>query len=644
MKPRLLAAAAVCALLSTALIAADELQFKTATPAELAMKDVAIAPGASAVILDWMQRTDDQNQRTYEYVRIKVLKDEGKKYGDISITHVPLLTNIEKIKARVTKPDGSVVPFTGKVYDKVVFKAGGVRLVSKTFTLPDVQAGSILEYSYEQGFRNNLIFDTFFKVQRELPVLHETLWLRPYTMGGYSTFFIYKGLPEGKKPIKNGDHFDMELENIPAFEEEPFSPPEGWVKPTVIFYYASHETPTAEAFWKHTAKSYGESVEGFLNERGGVREEAQKAIAGANTPEEKLRKLYARAQQVRNLSFEPQKTEQEERELRDIKSSVDVLKNNYGWRDDINRFFVTMARSAGFEAYVVRIGDRSDWFLSKRLPLGTQINNEVALVNLDGKELLLDPATPFAPFGMLSWEKTNVSGIKVVKKSDGPQWMEIPQDPPEKAQLQRVAKLHLDGEVLKGHVTLTYSGHEAMAVRREQHNHDDATAKKNIEDDVKGWFFNGSTVKLTKLDGLRGAEGPLVAELDVELPSTGAVTGSRALVPLAVFSAASKSPLSSERRKNDLYFHHQYRIDDDVTLDVPAGYNVEAIPAAHTNDLGGLSYTRSVEQKPGAVHLTRTLAVKTISIEADKYNLVRDFFKQVAAADQDQVVFKKAAK
>jgi len=109
MTKRLLAAAAL-ALLPTSLFAADDF-FKTATPAELAMKDVAIAPGASAVILDWVQHSDDANQRSAEYVRIKVLKDEGKKYGDISITHVPLLTNLEKIKARVTKPDGLVAVF-----------------------------------------------------------------------------------------------------------------------------------------------------------------------------------------------------------------------------------------------------------------------------------------------------------------------------------------------------------------------------------------------------------------------------------------------------------------------------------------------------------------------------------------------------
>src|SRR5262249_44090249 len=152
------------------------------------------------------------------------------------------------------------------------------------------------------------------------------------------------------------------------------------------------------------------------------------------------------------------------------------------------------------------------------------------------------------------------------------------------------------------------------------------------------------TVKLTKLAGLREPEQPLVAELDVELPSTGAVTGSRALIPMAVFSAAAKSPLASEKRKSEIYFRHQYRVDDDVTLDVPAAYTVEAMPAGHNNDLGGIAFTSTVERTTSGVHLTRSLAVKTIAVDVEKYKVLRDFFKGVATADQDQVVLKKAAK
>ena len=475
-------------------------------------------------------------------------------------------------------------------------------------------------------------------------MLHETLWMRPYHYGTRAVLFIYKGLPPEKKPVKNGDHFDLELENIAAFEEEPYAPPEDVLKPMVIFFYAESSVPDAEGFWKKTAKAYSDSIEDFIGDRAAIRAAAEQATAGVSVPEARLRKLYARAQQVRNLSFEPQKTEQEERELRENRSAVDVLKNGYGWRDDVNRFFIALARAAGFEANVLRIGDRAEWFLSQKLPLGFQLNNEIAVVKVDGKERMLDPATPFAPFGMLSWEKTRVGGIKIVKKADAATWLNTPMDTEDAAQTKRVAKLHIEGDTLKGTVMVTFLGHEAMSVRHAQRNHDDASAKKAIEEMVKGWFFNGSTVKLTKLSGLRDVEEPLVAELDVELPTTGAVTGSRALVPMAVFSAAEKSPLASERRKNDLYFHHCYRVDDEVTLDLPAGYSVEAMPSPHLVDLNALTFQTQYERMPTWVRLQRHLAVKTVSIEAGKYDAARDFFKQVATADQDQIVLKKAAK
>ena len=42
--------------------------------------------------------------------------------------------------------------------------------------------------------------------------------------------------------------------------------------------------------------------------------------------------------------------------------------------------------------------------------------------------------------------------------------------------------------------------------------------------------------------------------------------------------------------------------------------------------------------------MTRNLAIKTVTIGVDKYSVARDFFKEVAVADQEQLVLKKAAK
>jgi hypothetical protein len=55
--------------------------FHAATPEELAMKNLPSAPGASAAILEILQRQDDEASTETEYVRMKIFTDEGKKYA-----------------------------------------------------------------------------------------------------------------------------------------------------------------------------------------------------------------------------------------------------------------------------------------------------------------------------------------------------------------------------------------------------------------------------------------------------------------------------------------------------------------------------------------------------------------------------------
>src|SRR5258708_18685807 len=110
--------------------------FRNATPEELAMKSAPMAPGAAAVILDWVQRKDDVDFKESEYVRIKIFTDEGKKYGDIEIPYVPKYWDLRHVEARVTRPDGTIAGFNGKMYDKTVVKTGGHHRVSKSSPVP----------------------------------------------------------------------------------------------------------------------------------------------------------------------------------------------------------------------------------------------------------------------------------------------------------------------------------------------------------------------------------------------------------------------------------------------------------------------------------------------------------------------------
>jgi transglutaminase-like putative cysteine protease len=522
-----------------------------------------------------------------------------------------------------------------------------VRVVAKTFSLPDVQPGSIIEYRYEMGFRGEYLRDTRFTVQRDLPVLHEMLWLRPFAVRlevSYTSFFVYRGLPAGKKPIKNADgHFELELENIPAYEREPYSLPDGELKPVVNFFYAAGQIDI-EAFWKKEGKEWTDLIEDFIGrDRAAVRTAADAAIAGAKTQEEKLRKLYFRAQQIRNLSFENEKTEAESRKVRDNRSVEDVLRNGYGYPSEINRTFIALARAGGFEANAVRIGERDESIFARNLPIARQLDGEIAVVKLDSGDFWVDAGTPYAPLGVVAWQKTDVPGIKLARKQDA-LWVTTPRFSCANALIERRAVLRAEDGSLKGKVTLTYRGQEALQRRLVSRNDDEAATKKALEESAKRHLPEGTSVTLTKVTGMKTSEDAVVADFEVEIPNLGSFAGSRALIPLAVFDVGAKNPFAEAERKFEVTFDYLRSEASDVTLAVPEGYVIETMPSARKIDFGAVVYENHYEVTGGGtLHFTRELSISTPSVPVEKYSAIRAFFAKTAAADQEQVVLRKAA-
>ena len=145
------------------------------------MTSVPEAPGASAVIL-YRQVDRDDSAKTgseQDYVRIKILTEEGRKYADVEIPYFREQGNIVALRARTIRPDGSIAMFEGKAYDKTIVKARNVKYLAKTFTLPDVQVGSIIEYRYTEDMVENYVYNSHWILSDELFTKQAKFSLRP---------------------------------------------------------------------------------------------------------------------------------------------------------------------------------------------------------------------------------------------------------------------------------------------------------------------------------------------------------------------------------------------------------------------------------------------------------------------------------
>src|SRR5690242_15493213 len=159
-------------------VVAQSKEWLRISPQDLRMKEFPAAPGAAAVQLYYADYIDDQEQTEFVYRRIKILTNNGKSYADVAIT-VPDDASLSGLKARTIHPDGKIIDFTGRPFEKVVIRQRGVKVLARAFTLPDVTVGSIIEYKYTLDLPG-VFLDNAWTIQHDLYTVKESFRMKPF--------------------------------------------------------------------------------------------------------------------------------------------------------------------------------------------------------------------------------------------------------------------------------------------------------------------------------------------------------------------------------------------------------------------------------------------------------------------------------
>jgi hypothetical protein len=603
---------------------------------ELKMTEFKPLPGAEAVLLYYANEIDDIDHKEFLYSRIKVLRDSGKRFATVEIPLVDK-ASVSDLYARTIHPDGSITDFTDQPFEKTVLRGRGVRVRVRTFTLAQVTPGSIIEYKYELHYGDKDLRRHEWIIQHHLFAVKEHLFFRfdkHHTVEWVAT----RGFNKTPEQDMRAGTLQMNLENIPAFEPEDQMPPESVYRLDMKFFYTSPYTLSPSTYWFRTGQWWSQGIDYFIGKHKEIKVAAQQAIGSETDPEKKLRMLYARAQQVRNLSYERERTarEQKQEQLKEPKNVVDVLKHGYGDRSDITMLFVAMARSAGFTASVVLVSSRKTSFFDRDVLSFRQLDSQVALVRLNGKSVFLDPGTRFCPYGLLRWTS---SGTAAMDMMDPGGLISTPASDARSSLISRSANMVLnpDGSI-KGEVRVEFSGVDALERRLAALETDEAGRKKDLEDELKEWLPINAKVEMTESSGWENENQGLVAIFNVEVPEYASAAGRRLLVPAALFKPQKSRVLKSGPRKYPVYYHYAFTEADSVALELPVGYTAETLAppqSAKTDFAAFSSLSSSVKNR---VNTERTLRVNGVLFPPDRYNQLRDFFATVQAADDSDTV------
>jgi Domain of Unknown Function with PDB structure (DUF3857) len=631
----------------TALVpnAAWAVGFQAVSPDELKMTSEPKAPGAPALILFREVDRDDRGQTAHEdvYFRIKILTEEGRKYADLEIPFFKEEGNVVKLHARTIEPDGTIVNFSGKAFDKMIVKARGVKYMAKTFTLPDVQVGSILEYYYTTDLSEKFIFNSRWILSNELFTKNARFSLKPYTSSyvPVNVRWTWNLLPPGTaQPAEAPNHvINLEVSDVPAFQTEDYMPPENELKSRVDFIYSEEGfEKDPDKYWRNLGKKRNDQLESFVGKRKAMEQAVAEIVSPGDSPEVKLQKIYARVQQIRNTSYELQKSEQElKRDKEKDPGNVEAIwKKQYGNGEELTWLFLALARAAGFEASGMWLADRSNYFFIPQTMDGRRLDANVVVVKLNGKDVFFDPGAAFTPFGMLPWMETAVRGLKLDK--DGGTWVETSLPTSADSGIQRKAELKLtETGDLEGKLTVTYTGLEAAQRRVEERLADDTQRKKLLEDEVRWAIPAACEVELTNQPDWKSSSS-LVAEYTLKVPGWVSGAGRRALLPVGLFGAPEKHLFDHADRVHPIYFEFPFQRADDVSIDLPLGWEITTVPEQQKLDAKAITYVLEAKNNKGTLHLNRVLNVDVLLLPTKNYANLRKIFQVVRTGDEEQII------
>lgn len=633
--------------------------WKPIDPTHLSMKAPTVEKDADVEGLFWevyvadeMNNNDVRDLHTVlrHYVRLKIFTERGKEaYSKVDIEY-DKDTFVVDVAGRTIKPDGSIVELKkDAIFDRTVAQTSGVKLKAKSFAMPAVEPGVIIEYRWKEVRGGHFSFYNRFVLQRDFPIQIVKYYLKPLVVPDYTSLGM-RSRTFNCKPVnfvreKEG-LYSMTLNSMPSFHREPNMPPIDQVRAWMLIYYTEDQQMAPEKYWPKIGKSIYDDYKSQLKVNDELRRAATEAVGDAATPEQKLERLfnYCRTK-IKNISDDASGlTAADRAKLKPNESPADTLKQGMGTSTNIDCLFAALATAAGFESRVVRLASRGEIFFDQNFPDAYLLSSYNIAVKVGNEWRFFDPGNSYVPFGMLRWQEEGTDALIADAKAST--FVKTPLSPAVKSLQKRTATFNLteDG-TLEGDVSIEYTGQFAMEKKEDNDDDSPDQREQTLRDMIKAQVSTAEVSNI-RIENVTDPVKPFVYGFHVRVPGYAQRTGKRLFVQPAFFQRGIPARFSASDRRYQIYFHYPWKEEDNVTIHLPAGFaldNAESPSPLKAGEVINYDVKMLVVGKNEQLVYKRTFTFEGLLFPTESYADLKKVFDMLHERDNRTISLKQAA-
>jgi len=617
-----------------------------------------IDPEADAEALFWEAWVADQQQGSMpqtiktHYLRVKIFTEKGvEDHSTIDLASVNK-TRILDLRGRTIKPDGRIVELEkASVFERTVAKVGNISVRKRSFSMPNVEVGDIIEYQWREFTDNSFAQYIRLHFQRGIPVWRITYHVKPSALAARAGLIMQShSVRADNSPFESEGRgfYRTSVENAPAFKEEAYMPPEDQVRAWSLLYYSKPSKTDPERFWKDYGKKQYGAYQREMKADGTVKAKAAELTADAANDAEKTQLIldYCVGEIRRKYHDRGGFSSEEQDDFKANRGPGDTIKKGVGTGFDVNMLFGALASAAGLEVRVARVPRRDDLFFDPNFLNPYFLNSSVMAVQIDGEWRFYDPQSPYVEPGMLSWPEEGVQVLVTDPKN--PQWAETAFSEPERSVMNRSAVMELSPNgTLEGEVVYTYTGSMGSARKRTYDGQTDEERIETIEGFVKRRLSTAevSDVSIKNADSV---DGDISYSFHVKVPGYAAATGKRLFLQPNFFERNTGSRFDTNERIHDIYFNYGWSENDSITIKMPEGFTLEDAEAPQSSTIehvGGNQLSLAVQGGDKLVYQRDFVWGQggNLLFPASSYSQVKGAFDFMHQQDQHAVTLRQVA-
>lgn len=573
--------------------------------------------------------------------KIKVLDAKNFKHASVEIDYYHknhVRENITNLQA-ITH-NGQVKKYVAK--NSIFDTDEGPNWAKKKFTFPDVQDGSILEYTYriETPYFSNIGGWAF---MNELPTLYSELHTEiPGNFRYNRTLYGSRQLDiNHAEIIKSCFHLpgfkvpgDCEsatyaMKNLPAFKEENYMLSSYNYIPSLKFELVEtfdlNESRTA------FAKTWGEMDREFRYDRdlgrqlkytNYFKEKLPPSVLSLSNDLERAKAVYYFVQS--SINWNRQVTIFSEARVKE------AFDKGAGNSSEINLGLINALEAAGLDAKIMLIATRNRALPTKQYPVLTDFNYVIVFLTIDNKKYLLDATEKYAQFGALPIRALNVEG-RVLDFKKGSYWEPIVGSD----RNMHYATLQLEADengYFSGKINEVSTGQIALPKRKasNQFTKEEIVKRKQSENE----FLNISELQI---ENDMDFEQPYKESYNITLHEQ-AVASILFLYPFQMTNYIAENPFKKEKREYPIDFGFPVTNNYLVSIDVKDQYEIVKVPTNRILKLpendGELSVVYEVAGSKVNIRLNMKLNTTAYSPEA--HTTLREFFETLVKIQSEE--------